>query len=127
MRFRSATVFLHQVVDVGVVGLGESGAFDDQQVFGVQLRAVREVVGASDHRVIHHEHLVVHEVVDAVRAVGGRVLAGQPRLTNDLLDRLDLPMVVRDILSLVEHRLHLRAVIDAGDFHSPVAQLGGEG
>ena len=39
-----AAVLLHQVVDVVTVGVGEGGIGQHQQVFGVLLGAVREIV-----------------------------------------------------------------------------------
>jgi len=58
------------MVDVNAVGFGQRRAFDEQNVFGVELCAPRKIIRTGDDGVINHQNLVVHEIVPAGRAVG---------------------------------------------------------
>ena len=100
------------MIDIAAVLLGEGAAPDHQNILGVQLGAVRKVVRAGDHRVVHDEHLVVHEVVRAIGSVGRGLLAYQARVIDDIAHGADLPVVVRHVLPLEQHTLHLGAVVD---------------
>ncbi|PYK37667.1 MAG: hypothetical protein DME49_10965 [Verrucomicrobia bacterium] len=65
-----ASIFLHQMVDVSTVRFGQRRAFDEQNVFGVELRAARKVVRTGDDGIVDQKNLVVHVIVPAGRTVG---------------------------------------------------------
>src|ERR1035438_8008386 len=70
LRRGRGSVLLFQVIDVNAVGFGQRGAFDKENIFGIELRATREVIGAGDHGVVDDEDFVVHEIVAPGRGVG---------------------------------------------------------
>src|ERR1043166_4483440 len=96
----SPRVFGFQVVDIMTVGLGERGAFDKENVFSVELRAARKIVGAGDDGVVVHQNLVVHEIVAAGWTVGGGILSREMLPGDDFLQGGNLPMVRRNPLPL---------------------------
>ena len=51
-RRNRAAIFLQKMIDVNAVAFGERGAFEEEDVFGVELRAAREIVGTGDDRVV---------------------------------------------------------------------------
>jgi hypothetical protein len=57
------------MVDVVAVGLGEGGAFEEEDVLGVKLGAPGKIVGTGDNGVIDDEDFVVHEIVAASWAI----------------------------------------------------------
>jgi hypothetical protein len=66
------------------VGFGQRGAFEEEDVFGVELGAAGEVVGAGDHGVVDDEDFVVHEIVAAGRGVGRGVFSDEAGAGDDL-------------------------------------------
>ena len=40
------------MIDIRAVGIGEWRAFDEQNVFGVELSAPRKIIRAGDHRIV---------------------------------------------------------------------------
>src|SRR5262245_48550042 len=111
-------ILAYEVVNVGAVGLGESRALDEQDVFGVELSAAGEVVGTGDDRIVNDEHFIVHESVWGVWAVWRRVLANQAGVGDDVLDSSNLPTVMAHVAPLLKHSLHLGTVIDARNLDS---------
>src|ERR1017187_4821127 len=70
LRRGRGSVLLFQVIDVNAICFGERRAFDKENIFGVELRAPREVIRAGDDGVINDQDLVMHEIVAAARRVG---------------------------------------------------------
>ena len=55
----SRPVFLDQVVDIDAVRFRQRCAFHEENIFGVELRATREVIGARDHGVIDDDSPII--------------------------------------------------------------------
>src|ERR1043166_3765363 len=96
----SPRVFGFQVVDIMTVGLGERGAFDKENVFSVELRAARKIVGAGDDGVVDDQNLVVQEVGAVGGPVGVGILPPEMPPGADSLQGGNLPMVRRNPLPL---------------------------
>src|ERR1700726_2598601 len=71
--WQPSPVLCDEVINILAVGFRQWRAVDEEDVFGVELRASGEIIGAGDDGVIDHQNFVVHEIVDAGWGVRRRV------------------------------------------------------
>ena len=128
VRNRRRLVAGAHLVDPPGQTVGQLGVADLEDVLGVELARMREVVAPREDVVVRNGELRVHEVMDVVAvAVRGRGFPGEAPVREHAGNQRQLPLGVSVQGPLVVDAAHLRPVDDAGDVDLPVGDALGQG